>query len=220
MMPTLWGSSVRARGGVTQPRSQAMSAMYFSTAPMVTLSNPFSMTQLPSHRRSCGQMRPQISGRCWWRSDLVGLLQPPFRGELQPVGDVLRERAMHLAEGHAALAAPAGLLGGGGRFELAVDLAEVFAPFADAALLRLRLREADELEHAVGHGRSPGLRASARHAPVRPSAPAGDRPTLCCGAALPDSHDAARLYRRLGQYSVVLLASENKTRYKQPTAQT
>ena len=37
--------------------------MYFSTAPMVTLSKPFSMTQLPSHSRSCGQMRPQISGK-------------------------------------------------------------------------------------------------------------------------------------------------------------
>jgi hypothetical protein len=30
---------------------------------MVTLSKPFSMTQLPSHSRSCGQMRPQISGK-------------------------------------------------------------------------------------------------------------------------------------------------------------
>ena len=30
---------------------------------MVTASNPFSMTQLPSHSRSCGQMRPQISGK-------------------------------------------------------------------------------------------------------------------------------------------------------------
>ena len=42
--------------------------------------------------------------------DLVGLLQPPFRGELQPVRDVVRKRAMDLAEGHAALAAPARLL--------------------------------------------------------------------------------------------------------------
>ena len=63
MMPTLCASSVRARGGVTQPRSQAVSVMYFSTAPMVTLSKPFSMTQLPSQSRSCGQMRPQISGK-------------------------------------------------------------------------------------------------------------------------------------------------------------
>ena len=60
MMPTLCGSSALARGGFTQPRSQAVSAMYFSTAPMVTLSKPFSMTQLPSQRRSCGQMRPQM----------------------------------------------------------------------------------------------------------------------------------------------------------------
>ncbi len=37
--------------------------MYFSTAPMVTVPWPdCSITQLPSHSRSCGQMRPQISG--------------------------------------------------------------------------------------------------------------------------------------------------------------
>ncbi len=63
MMPTLWGSSRSGVGGVIQPRSQAVSVMYFSTAPMVTLSKPFSMTQLPSQSRSCGQMRPQISGK-------------------------------------------------------------------------------------------------------------------------------------------------------------
>ncbi len=63
MTPTLCGSSVRGRGGLIQPRSQAVSLMYFSTAPMVTLSKPFSMTQLPSQSRSCGQMRPQISGK-------------------------------------------------------------------------------------------------------------------------------------------------------------
>ena len=34
-----------------------------STAPIVTASKPFSITQLPSHRRSWGQMRPQISGK-------------------------------------------------------------------------------------------------------------------------------------------------------------
>jgi hypothetical protein len=36
--------------------------MCFSTAPMVTASKPFSITQLPSHSRSCGQMRPHTSG--------------------------------------------------------------------------------------------------------------------------------------------------------------
>ncbi len=62
-MPTLSGRSRRGWIGFTQPRSQAVSVMYFSTAPMVTESKPFSMTQLPSQRRSCGQMRPQISGK-------------------------------------------------------------------------------------------------------------------------------------------------------------
>ena len=43
--------------------SKAVSVMYFSTAPMVTAPWPdCSMTQLPSHSRSCGQIRPQISG--------------------------------------------------------------------------------------------------------------------------------------------------------------
>ena len=38
--------------------------MYFSTAPMVTVPCPAcSMTQLPSQSRSCGQIRPQISGK-------------------------------------------------------------------------------------------------------------------------------------------------------------
>jgi hypothetical protein len=38
--------------------------MYFSTEPMVTVPWPdCSITQLPSHSRSCGQMRPQISGK-------------------------------------------------------------------------------------------------------------------------------------------------------------
>src|SRR6185437_16540618 len=42
-------------------------------------------------------------------TDLVGLLQPIIGGQLQPVGDVVAERAMHRAERHAALAAPARL---------------------------------------------------------------------------------------------------------------
>ena len=65
MMPTRLARA-RARGwiGFTQPCSQAVSVMYFSTEPMVTVPWPAcSMTQLPSHSRSCGQMRPQISGK-------------------------------------------------------------------------------------------------------------------------------------------------------------
>jgi hypothetical protein len=64
MMPTLRGRSTTGRIGLTQPSSQAVSVMYFSTAPMVTVPWPdCSMTQLPSQSRSCGQMRPQISGK-------------------------------------------------------------------------------------------------------------------------------------------------------------
>ena len=62
-MPTLSDRSRRGWIGFTQPRCQAVSVMYFSTEPIVTDSKPFSMTQLPSQRRSCGQMRPQISGK-------------------------------------------------------------------------------------------------------------------------------------------------------------
>ena len=62
-MPTDCGRSWRGRSGLTQPSAKAVSVMWRSTAPMVTLSKSFSITQLPSHRRSCGQMRPQISGK-------------------------------------------------------------------------------------------------------------------------------------------------------------
>ena len=63
MMPTdCPPRSATARSGLTHPLSHAVSVMNFSTAPMVTEPKSFSMTQLPSHNRSCGQMRPQISG--------------------------------------------------------------------------------------------------------------------------------------------------------------
>ena len=37
--------------------------MYFSTAPMVTAPKPSFRVQAPSHKRSWGQILPQISGR-------------------------------------------------------------------------------------------------------------------------------------------------------------
>ena len=63
-------------------------------------------------------------------AELVGLAQPPLGGQLQPVGDVVVQRAMGLAVRHAALRAAARLLGRLLRRELAVDLAEVLAPLA------------------------------------------------------------------------------------------
>ena len=79
---------------------------------MVTVPWPdCSMTQLPSHSRSCGQMRPQISGMVEVAlRQLIGLPQPPLGGQPQPVGDVVVQRAMGLAVGHAALRAAARLL--------------------------------------------------------------------------------------------------------------
>ena len=85
---------------------------------------------------------------------LIGFLQPAFGGQLQPVGDVVVQRAMHLAEGHAALAAPAGLGFRGVRFELPVDLGEILAPGGRLALLGRALVETHELQHPVGHGGS------------------------------------------------------------------
>ncbi len=64
MMPTLSGRSCAGATGLIQPRSQAVSVMYFSIAPIVTVPWPAcSMTQFPSQSRSCGQIRPQISGK-------------------------------------------------------------------------------------------------------------------------------------------------------------
>src|SRR5690606_31508904 len=57
----------------------------------------------------------------------VGFAQPSFRLELKPIGNVVLQGTAGLAERHAALAAAAGLLGGGLGRELAVDLLEVQA---------------------------------------------------------------------------------------------
>ena len=43
-------------------------------------------------------------------ADLIGLLQTPFGGQAQPVGNIVVQRAMGLAIGNAALATAAGLL--------------------------------------------------------------------------------------------------------------
>ncbi len=45
-----------------QPCLNASSVMYFSMEPMLTAPRPSFSVQAPSHRRSCGQMRPHISG--------------------------------------------------------------------------------------------------------------------------------------------------------------
>ena len=47
----------------THPLSHAVSVIYFSIDPIVTVPCPdCSMTQFPSHNLSCGHILPQISG--------------------------------------------------------------------------------------------------------------------------------------------------------------
>ena len=46
-----------------QPILKAVSVMYFSIDPMVTAPNSSFRVHDPSHRRSCGQTRPQTSGK-------------------------------------------------------------------------------------------------------------------------------------------------------------
>ena len=55
------GRSIAGAAGLTQPFSKAVSVMCFSAAPMVTDSTLFQSHSFP-HWRSCGQIRPHISG--------------------------------------------------------------------------------------------------------------------------------------------------------------
>ncbi len=73
--------------------------MYFSTLPIVTAPWPEnSITQLPSHRRSCGQMRPQISGIVEVAfEELIGFAQAAFGGRRSQSGNMVVERAVRRA---------------------------------------------------------------------------------------------------------------------------
>ena len=46
-----------------QPKANAVSLIYFSALPIVTAPKPSLRVQAPSHKRSCGQTRPQTSGK-------------------------------------------------------------------------------------------------------------------------------------------------------------
>ncbi len=61
-----------------QPMASAVSAMYFSVAPMVTAPKPSLSVQAPSQRRSCGQTRPHTSGRelVWCASSTASIRLP------------------------------------------------------------------------------------------------------------------------------------------------
>jgi hypothetical protein len=67
------------------------------------------------------------------------------------------KRAVHLAEGHAALRAAPGLLFGPRLAELAVDLAEVMAALARIALFRRAPFSVNETKHFLGHANTGSL---------------------------------------------------------------
>ena len=46
-----------------QPKANAVSLIYFSALPIVTAPKPSFKVHAPSHKRSCGQTRPQTSGK-------------------------------------------------------------------------------------------------------------------------------------------------------------
>ena len=58
---------------------------------------------------------------------------------------------MHLAEGHAALRTAGCLFGCRFRHEGAIDLGPIGAAVGRFPLIRLVLRQADELQHFLGH---------------------------------------------------------------------
>ena len=89
------------------------------------------------------------------RRDLVGFFQPPLGRQHQPVGDVVRDRAVNLTEGHPALGAAGGLVGRRLGAEVVVDLAPVAAAQRRRALLRMLLLKRHELEHVCAHVLSP-----------------------------------------------------------------
>jgi hypothetical protein len=82
-------------------------------------------------------------------ADLVGLFQAAFGGQLQPIRDVVGNRAMHLAEGNAALRAAAGLFVGAFGGETGVDLVEVLATLPGGAFVGHRLRGVHEAQHLL-----------------------------------------------------------------------
>ena len=131
MMPDALGP-LRARDGsaATQPSSQAVSVMYFSTdadgdrAVARLLDDAVAFAE-PVLRADAAADLGEGVGRL---AELIGLAQPALGGQLQPVGDVVVQRAVRLAVGHAALLHRPACSAAFSARELAVNLAEILAP--------------------------------------------------------------------------------------------
>ena len=83
-------------------------------------------------------------------AQFVRLAQPAFRGQAQPVGDMIVERAMHRAIGHAALRAATRLLLCARHGVAIGDLLEIFCAQVGGALDRIGLRPVNEFQHRFG----------------------------------------------------------------------
>src|SRR5256885_939789 len=115
------------------------------------------------------------------RVGLVGQLrrleQIPLLDQLQPVGDVVVNRALPLAEGIAAAQAAPRLLCRAARIVGGVDLAEIAHPRLHRRLGWIRARDVEELQVLVGHvarafrPRAAGSRPASRWRPPWASPP-------------------------------------------------
>ncbi len=138
-----------------QPCFKASSVMYFSMEPMVTAPSPSLSVHAPSHRRSCGQMRPQTSGsELVWCESSAACSRLPSCDQLQPVRNVVVHRALPLAERIAAGQAATGLLRGTVGVELRVDFLEFGDTHVHRSLLRVVSRDIQELQVLVRHSLS------------------------------------------------------------------
>ena len=128
--------------------------MYFSTLPMVTAPWPAnSITQLPSHKRSCGANPPAYfgHGRCQ-AGHFIGFAQPPLRRQPQPIGDMVAQGTMHRTIRHTALRTARALLGGRFGCITVCYLRKILRAQFGRPLVREGLRGGNEFQHwVIGH---------------------------------------------------------------------
>ncbi len=82
---------------------------------------------------------------------LISLFDAAFGGQLQPVGNVVLKRAMHLAKRHAALRAARGLGRGFLAQIIGIDLVEIAHARVRGPLFRRLRRKRNEAQHLFGH---------------------------------------------------------------------
>src|SRR3546814_5011674 len=88
-----------------------------------------------------------------WSSDVCSsdlFAQPAFGRQLQPVGDMVAERAMDRAIGHAALRAARRLFLRLRQNELARDFQKIIVAFPGGAFLGIALSGPDKAQHLAG----------------------------------------------------------------------